>query len=151
MNVLYLFYRAVDVWALGCLLAEMLTGEPLFPGDSDIDQLYHIISKIGKAFIYNLHIFILFILCTSSLEFFYYTFVMLINRELNKQTQRNFSPKSTFCGNEITWGEGSRAVWEKVSSCFCCCHGHNEGVLGFDTEYFKDLRKLLWNKECFGW
>lgn len=40
--------RAVDVWALGCLLAEMLTGEPLFPGDSDIDQLYHIISKIGN-------------------------------------------------------------------------------------------------------
>lgn len=40
--------RAVDVWAVGCLLAEMLTGEPLFPGDSDIDQLYHIITKIGK-------------------------------------------------------------------------------------------------------
>lgn len=48
----YLFvvcYRAVDVWAVGCLLAEMLTGEPLFPGDSDIDQLYHIITKIGKC------------------------------------------------------------------------------------------------------
>ena len=42
-------YRAVDVWAVGCLLAEMLTGEPLFPGDSDIDQLYHIITKIGKC------------------------------------------------------------------------------------------------------
>jgi len=41
-------YRAVDVWAVGCLLAEMLTGEPLFPGDSDIDQLYHIITKVGK-------------------------------------------------------------------------------------------------------
>jgi len=41
------YYRAVDVWAVGCLLAEMLTGEPLFPGDSDIDQLYHIITKIG--------------------------------------------------------------------------------------------------------
>ncbi|KAL9972819.1 hypothetical protein ACROYT_G019198 [Oculina patagonica] len=40
--------RAVDVWAVGCLLAEMLTGEPLFPGDSDIDQLYHIITKIGN-------------------------------------------------------------------------------------------------------
>lgn len=42
------YNRAVDVWAVGCLLAEMLTGEPLFPGDSDIDQLYHIITKIGK-------------------------------------------------------------------------------------------------------
>lgn len=37
------------MWAVGCLLAEMLTGEPLFPGDSDIDQLYHIIRKMGKC------------------------------------------------------------------------------------------------------
>ncbi|XP_013419402.1 cyclin-dependent kinase-like 2 isoform X1 [Lingula anatina] len=40
--------RAVDIWAIGCLLAEMLTGEPLFPGDSDIDQLYHIINCFGN-------------------------------------------------------------------------------------------------------
>ncbi len=30
----------VDVWAVGCILAEMLTGQPLFPGSSSIDQLY---------------------------------------------------------------------------------------------------------------
>ena len=47
----FFLYRPVDVWAVGCLLAEMLTGEPLFPGDSDIDQLYHIITKIGKEII----------------------------------------------------------------------------------------------------
>ncbi|PIK48275.1 putative cyclin-dependent kinase-like 2 [Apostichopus japonicus] len=40
--------KAVDVWAVGCLQAEMLTGEPLFPGDSDIDQLYHIIKCFGN-------------------------------------------------------------------------------------------------------
>ncbi|KAI8796409.1 cyclin-dependent kinase 2 isoform X1 [Biomphalaria glabrata] len=40
--------RAVDIWAIGCLLSEMLTGEPLFPGDSDIDQLYHIIRCFGN-------------------------------------------------------------------------------------------------------
>ncbi|XP_070544778.1 cyclin-dependent kinase-like 2 isoform X2 [Ptychodera flava] len=40
--------RAVDIWAIGCLLAEMLSGEPLFPGDSDIDQLYHIIKCFGN-------------------------------------------------------------------------------------------------------
>ncbi|GFO18604.1 cyclin-dependent kinase-like 2 [Plakobranchus ocellatus] len=40
--------RAVDIWAVGCLLSEMLTGEPLFPGDSDIDQLYHIIRCFGN-------------------------------------------------------------------------------------------------------
>eukprot|EP01147_Barroeca_monosierra_P009263 gene9263-10372_t len=38
----------VDVWALGCVFAEMLTGNPLWPGKSDIDQLYHIIQTFGK-------------------------------------------------------------------------------------------------------
>lgn len=47
--VFYLIlYRPVDVWACGCLMIEMLTGEPLFPGDSDIDQLYHIVKCFGK-------------------------------------------------------------------------------------------------------
>ncbi|XP_041926346.1 cyclin-dependent kinase-like 2 isoform X2 [Alosa sapidissima] len=40
--------KAVDIWAVGCLFMEMLSGEPLFPGDSDIDQLYHIIRCIGS-------------------------------------------------------------------------------------------------------
>lgn len=40
--------KSVDVWAIGCLLAEMLTAEPLFPGDSDIDQLHHIVKCLGN-------------------------------------------------------------------------------------------------------
>ncbi|KAM4706655.1 cyclin-dependent kinase-like 2 [Discoglossus pictus] len=40
--------KAVDVWAIGCLVTEMLTGDPLFPGDSDIDQLYHIVKCQGN-------------------------------------------------------------------------------------------------------
>eukprot|EP00056_Hartaetosiga_gracilis_P017401 m.7169 g.7169 ORF g.7169 m.7169 type:complete len:442 (-) comp5671_c0_seq1:840-2165(-) len=38
----------VDLWALGCVFAEMLTGNPLWPGKSDIDQLYHIVQSFGK-------------------------------------------------------------------------------------------------------
>lgn len=40
--------RPVDVWAIGCLSLEMLTGQPLFPGDSDLDQIYHIVRCFGK-------------------------------------------------------------------------------------------------------
>lgn len=43
------FSRAVDVWAIGCLVIEMLMGQPLFPGESDIDQLYHIMTCLGKS------------------------------------------------------------------------------------------------------
>lgn len=39
----------VDVWAVGCVLAELITGEALWPGRSDIDQLYLIRKTIGKV------------------------------------------------------------------------------------------------------
>jgi cyclin-dependent kinase-like len=40
--------HAVDTWAAGCLFAEMLSGEPLFPGDSDLDQLFRITRTLGE-------------------------------------------------------------------------------------------------------
>lgn len=45
-------FRAVDVWAIGCLFSEMLTGEPLFPGESDIDQLHLITKCFGEDFVH---------------------------------------------------------------------------------------------------
>ena len=41
------FFREVDIWAIGCLYAEMRTGDPLFPGESDIDQLFLITQCMG--------------------------------------------------------------------------------------------------------
>ena len=43
------FHVQVDIWAIGCLYAEMLTGDPIFPGDSDIDQIYHITKCFGDS------------------------------------------------------------------------------------------------------
>ncbi|KAI1719388.1 protein kinase domain-containing protein [Ditylenchus destructor] len=37
----------VDVWAIGCVFAEMVTGEALWPGRSDVDQLYLIKRTMG--------------------------------------------------------------------------------------------------------
>ncbi|CAG9332141.1 CDKL2_5 [Blepharisma stoltei] len=39
--------KEVDVWSIGCICAELLTGLPIFPGDSDFDTLRHILSTIG--------------------------------------------------------------------------------------------------------
>lgn len=38
----------VDVWALGCVFAELLNGNPLWPGKSDVDQLYLIRKTLGR-------------------------------------------------------------------------------------------------------
>eukprot|EP01105_Mastigella_eilhardi_P025920 TRINITY_DN722_c2_g1_i3.p1 TRINITY_DN722_c2_g1~~TRINITY_DN722_c2_g1_i3.p1 ORF type:complete len:506 (-),score=129.71 TRINITY_DN722_c2_g1_i3:1738-3255(-) len=42
------FYTtAIDIWSLGCVLAELLLGQPLFPGNSSVDQLVEIIKVLG--------------------------------------------------------------------------------------------------------
>ncbi|GAA0149486.1 non-receptor serine/threonine protein kinase [Lithospermum erythrorhizon] len=38
----------VDLWSLGCIFAELLSLESLFPGTSDIDQLSRIFSILGN-------------------------------------------------------------------------------------------------------
>lgn len=37
----------VDVWSIGCIFAEMINQSPLFPGDSEIDQLFKIFRSLG--------------------------------------------------------------------------------------------------------
>ncbi|DAZ98594.1 TPA: hypothetical protein N0F65_001013 [Lagenidium giganteum] len=38
----------IDTWAMGCIMAEMFTLRPLFPGSSEGDQLYKICSVLGS-------------------------------------------------------------------------------------------------------
>jgi serine/threonine protein kinase len=37
----------VDMWAVGTILAEMSTKRPLFPGDSEIDEIFRIFRVLG--------------------------------------------------------------------------------------------------------
>jgi dual specificity tyrosine-phosphorylation-regulated kinase 2/3/4 len=37
----------IDMWSLGCILYELYTGKPLFPGINEIEQFYLIMEKIG--------------------------------------------------------------------------------------------------------
>jgi len=59
-NVVTLWYRApelllgarrygsaIDMWSVGCIMAEMLCGNALFCGDCEIDQLYRIFRQLG--------------------------------------------------------------------------------------------------------
>ncbi|KYN37898.1 Cell division protein kinase 2, partial [Trachymyrmex septentrionalis] len=42
-----LYTCALDIWSLGCIFAEMATRRALFPGDSEIDQLFRIFRMLG--------------------------------------------------------------------------------------------------------
>lgn len=41
------YSTAIDIWSQGCVGAELLLGQPLFPGDSGVDQLVEIIKVLG--------------------------------------------------------------------------------------------------------
>ncbi|KAL5157398.1 Shaggy-related protein kinase eta [Glycine soja] len=41
------YTSSIDIWSAGCVLAELLLGQPLFPGENAVDQLVHIIKVLG--------------------------------------------------------------------------------------------------------
>lgn len=41
------YTTAIDIWSAGCVLAELLVGHPMFPGESGVDQLVEIIKILG--------------------------------------------------------------------------------------------------------
>jgi serine/threonine protein kinase len=41
------YNNPIDVWSVGCVVAELLLGQPLFPGESGVDQLVEIIKVLG--------------------------------------------------------------------------------------------------------
>ena len=42
------YSKAVDIWSIGCIFAELLGRQPLFPGDNYLDQIQKIISVLGS-------------------------------------------------------------------------------------------------------
>jgi mitogen-activated protein kinase 15 len=42
------YTKGVDMWSVGCILGEMLLGEPIFPGESTLNQLEKIMEVTGR-------------------------------------------------------------------------------------------------------
>lgn len=45
------YSTGIDMWAVGCILAELLLRVPFLPGESDLDQLTKIFQVISRYFI----------------------------------------------------------------------------------------------------
>lgn len=42
------YSKAIDIWSVGCIFAEILGGRPLFPGDNYVHQLKIIVEVLGS-------------------------------------------------------------------------------------------------------
>ncbi|CAG5026666.1 unnamed protein product [Parnassius apollo] len=42
------YTKGIDMWSLGCILGEMLTGSPLFPGTSTVNQIERIMAALPR-------------------------------------------------------------------------------------------------------
>ncbi|EGG07064.1 uncharacterized protein MELLADRAFT_35629 [Melampsora larici-populina 98AG31] len=42
------YHPSIDLWSIGCIFAELILRDPIFPGKGEIDQLNQIFSLLGK-------------------------------------------------------------------------------------------------------
>ena len=40
--------KPTDIWSIGCIIAELLIGQPIFPGSATLHQLELIIEMTGQ-------------------------------------------------------------------------------------------------------
>lgn len=43
------YNHAVDMWSLGCIIFELITGKPLFPGRDENEMIEYFIITVGKV------------------------------------------------------------------------------------------------------
>ena len=56
----------VDVWSIGCVIAELVLNKPIFPGKSKLDQLFEIIKILVLLLMNKLKILILIIITNKN-------------------------------------------------------------------------------------
>jgi len=42
------YTKGVDMWSMGCILAELILGKPFFPGTSTLNQLDRVLEVTGR-------------------------------------------------------------------------------------------------------
>lgn len=47
------YTTGVDIWSVGCILGELISCKPLFPGTSTMNQLDRILEVTGKVILYQ--------------------------------------------------------------------------------------------------
>jgi mitogen-activated protein kinase 1/3 len=112
------YTKAVDVWSIGCIFAELLGRQPLFPSDNYLDELQKVISVLGSP-------------SESDLEFIKDEKVKNFVNKLARRTKQSFSvmfPTANpvaldLLGKMLTFSPNKRYNVEQ-----CLSHPYFEGL-----------------------
>ena len=112
------YTKAVDVWSIGCIFAELLGRQPLFPSDNYLDELQKVISVLGSP-------------SESDLEFITDEKVKNFVNKLARRTKQSFSvmfPTANpvaldLLGKMLTFSPNKRYNVEQ-----CLSHPYFEGL-----------------------
>ncbi|CAO3625604.1 unnamed protein product [Cunninghamella blakesleeana] len=103
-----IYSTPVDIWAAGAIMAELITLYPLFPGSSEIDQLYRICEILGSP-----GENIVMVKKKSRIKSSGFTrkksdLALQINASSNKENVNSDENNSTFIGEGGKWEDGVR-------------------------------------------
>ena len=112
------YTKSVDIWSIGCIFAELLGRQPLFPGDNYLDELQKIISVLGSP-------------NESDLEFITNQNVKSFISKIARRTKQNFNimfPNANpvaldLLGKMLTFSPQKRYTVEQ-----CIAHPYFEGL-----------------------
>jgi len=112
------YKKPVDIWSIGCILAELLGRQPLFPADNNLDELQKIISVLGSP-------------TESDLEYITDTKIKTFVNRLAKRTKQSFNLMFSnanpvaldLLGKMLTFSPKKRYTVEQ-----CISHPYFEGL-----------------------
>ena len=112
------YKKPVDIWSIGCILAELLGRQPLFPADNNLDELQKIISVLGSP-------------SESDLEYINDTKIKTYVNRLAKRTKQSFNLMFSnanpvaldLLGKMLTFSPKKRYTVEQ-----CISHPYFEGL-----------------------
>lgn len=123
------YHTAIDMWSLGCILAELYTGYPIFPGENEQEQLSCIMEVLGlpdKDLVNR----------SSRKRLFFggFIFVLRLRRRAHPILDQNGTPRPVINSKGRRRRPGTRPL---------------AGVLKCDDELFVDFvsKCLVWDPE----